>query len=74
MLYQLTHSSRAAACYLETLAWITCHQMDTQHGEWHMHVDGDGRPTGPKGIPAWKTPYHNGRAILVSLQVLEQLR
>jgi cellobiose epimerase len=69
-MYQQTGDSRYRAYFERTLDWVWDHQADWRHGDWHMIVDRRGRPSGDKAH-AFKTPYHNGRAILTCLELLD---
>src|SRR5262245_50022811 len=57
--------------FQRTLDWIWECQADWQHGDWHMVVDRHGTPSGNKAH-AFKTPYHNGRAVLRCLALLDE--
>ncbi len=69
LMYTLTGEHGYADCYLGTLRWIVHHQADWRHGDWHPEIAPNGRPMGDKAGP-WKTPYHNGRAMLKCLAML----
>jgi mannobiose 2-epimerase len=56
--------------FARTLAWIQKTQTDWRFGDWHWRIPRFRRPLRPKSGP-WKTPYHNGRALLESLEKLE---
>ena len=62
-------SAYEAQRYLGTLDWIVDRQADWRHGEWHSEIAPNGRPLGEKAS-GWKTPYHNGRAMLQCLDML----
>jgi cellobiose epimerase len=51
------------------LDWVLERQVDWAHGDWHAVVDERGRPSGRKAEP-FKTPYHNGRAVLRCLELI----
>lgn len=59
-------------CYLQTLGWLARHQVDWTNGDWHATVAPNGRVSGDKASE-WKTPYHNGRAVLTCLELLGRL-
>jgi mannobiose 2-epimerase len=69
-MYQQTRDARYRAYFERTLDWVWDHQADWRNGDWHMVVDSEGRPSGDKAH-AFKTPYHNGRAILTCLELLD---
>lgn len=52
-----------------TLDWVTRRQADWSGGEWYESVGSDGRVSVGRG-DAWGSPYHNGRALLRSLELL----
>jgi mannobiose 2-epimerase len=72
-MYNLTKEDMYLHCFFQTLEWITKHQIDWEDGEWHAILDKKGRPSGDKS-GTWKTPYHNGRAILECIQILMHMR
>jgi mannose/cellobiose epimerase-like protein (N-acyl-D-glucosamine 2-epimerase family) len=47
-------------------------QVDWRKGEWFAEIAPDGRVTGEK-VGLWKGPYHSGRAVLHSLEILRGL-
>jgi mannobiose 2-epimerase len=68
-MYHVSNDELYAKCYYQTLHWILTHQIDWEHGDWHAEILSKGRPWGDKAGP-WKSPYHNGRAILNSIKLL----
>jgi mannose/cellobiose epimerase-like protein (N-acyl-D-glucosamine 2-epimerase family) len=44
--------------------------VDWRHGAWYERVHPNGRITGEKA-GLWKTPYHNGRAMMICSQLLK---
>jgi mannobiose 2-epimerase len=68
-MYRLTGEEVYWNCFSRTLDWIMKQQADWEHGDWHERVAPDGTPTGMKAGP-WKSPYHNGRAMLQCLDLL----
>jgi mannose/cellobiose epimerase-like protein (N-acyl-D-glucosamine 2-epimerase family) len=52
------------------LDWIVKHQVDWKNGDWYEIVDDEERASGVKAGP-WKGPYHNGRAMLRCLDLLD---
>lgn len=71
VLHRVTGEPAFAERFSETLGWIADRQSDWQAGEWHNRITKRGRPRGEKAGP-WKSPYHNGRAILESLRHLDR--
>lgn len=56
-------------CYFETLRWIEKYQVDWEGGDWHNSIISGSKPSGKKA-DKWKTPYHNGRAVIECLALL----
>jgi cellobiose epimerase len=71
-MYRLTAEELYWQCFAKTLDWIVGYQADWQHGEWYMYISATGEPTGDK-TGAWKSSYHNGRAVLQCLELLSSL-
>jgi cellobiose epimerase len=69
-MFKRTGNPQHSDCYLKTLDWIVSTQIDWQHGEWHAEIAPNGRPLGDKAGP-WKCCYHNGRAMLRCLALLD---
>ena len=69
-MYRLTREALYWDCFSLVLDWIVQQQVDWQHGDWHETIDRSGRPSGMKAGP-WKGPYHNGRAMLLCLELLD---
>ncbi|HJU66241.1 MAG TPA: AGE family epimerase/isomerase [Gemmatimonadaceae bacterium] len=72
-MFSLTGEAQYARCYLRTLDWIVDHHVDWQHGEWHDRPVRRGQPPDDKTGP-WKDPFHHGRALLRSLELIGELR
>lgn len=70
VLYKLTGDPIYAQCFGHTLDWAIDHQIDWEYGDWHEVVLADGTAKGIKAGP-WKTPYHNGRAMISCLEGLD---
>jgi mannose/cellobiose epimerase-like protein (N-acyl-D-glucosamine 2-epimerase family) len=68
-LHRLTGEDEYAAAFLRTLHWVADRQVDWQHGEWHSRIEPDGSAAGQKAS-RWKGPYHTGRFLLESLELL----
>jgi len=71
-MYRLTGESRYLDHFQQTLNWISLHQADWKNGDWHASISGEGKPGGSKAGP-WKSPYHNGRAAIRCLEILDDL-
>jgi mannobiose 2-epimerase len=76
VMYRLTGEPSAYGIFARTLDWIERRQVDDEGGEWHAVIHEDGTPFGDKATNkdgAWKTPYHDGRGVLRSLALLDEL-
>jgi mannose/cellobiose epimerase-like protein (N-acyl-D-glucosamine 2-epimerase family) len=71
-MYRITREEVYLNCFAQTLDWINKYQADWRNGEWFAEIYQNGKPAGVKA-DSWKTPYHNGRAALQSLEILESL-
>jgi len=69
-MYHLTRNELYANCFFQTLNWIESYQVDWDHGDWHAEIHENGKPYGDKAW-AWKAAYHNGRAMLHSIELLK---
>jgi mannose/cellobiose epimerase-like protein (N-acyl-D-glucosamine 2-epimerase family) len=70
-MFRLTGDERYYDVFEKTLRWIVDEQADWENGDWHAVV-GNG-PPGHKSGP-WKSPYHDGRAVLECLEILDTPR
>ena len=71
-MYYLTGEELYYDAFSLTLDWIDGHQADWENGDWHATVGEDGSLSGGKAH-VWKSPYHNGRAMLQCLRILTAL-
>ncbi len=71
-LYYLTGDSLYFDCFKKTLDWIVNNQVDWENGDWFSSISESGESSGEKA-GAWKSPYHNGRAILKSIELIDSL-
>ncbi len=72
-MYQLTSNTEYFEVFRKTWDFCEKHQIDWAHGDWHGTITPDGKPQGDKANP-WKAAYHNGRAMIESLQRLRSIR
>jgi mannobiose 2-epimerase len=72
-MFRLTREPKYLAVFEKTYQFIEKYQTDWENGEWHAHIDPNGEPQGDKAQP-WKAGYHNGRAMIESMQVLKGLK
>jgi cellobiose epimerase len=70
-MHRMTGEQRYLDVFDQTLEWVRRHQVDWENGDWHANIGEDGKPSGQKAGP-WKSPYHNGRAMIECLLLLSQ--
>jgi len=68
-MYHLTEEARYKAAFSKTLSFVAQKMVDWKDGEWFAVVSQDNIPSGDKAGP-WKSPYHNGRAMIECLELL----
>jgi len=68
-MYRLTGEEVYWKCFLQTLDWIAKYQANWEHGDWYERVAPDRKPAGVQEH-VWKSPYHNGRAMVYCLDLL----
>ncbi|MEM2607895.1 MAG: AGE family epimerase/isomerase [Thermoproteota archaeon] len=72
-MYYLTGDTSYLKYLEKTLDWIEKYQVDWKNGDWYSVVKPNGKPFGNKaGI--WKAAYHNGRAMIEILNLLEEIK
>jgi mannobiose 2-epimerase len=69
-MYRLTGEASYADVFERTWRFVNERQTDWEGGEWHALVLPDGSHSGRKAA-AWKAGYHNGRALLESIRIIE---
>jgi cellobiose epimerase len=70
-LYSFTREEVYFNYFRRTLDWIEQGQVDWEHGEWFARAQHQ-KGWGDKA-DRWKDPYHNGRAMIVGLDLLDGL-
>jgi mannobiose 2-epimerase len=70
-LYRFTGDRKYLAAFEKTYDFIDQYLTDWENGEWHATINPEGKPQGDKAQP-WKAGYHNGRAMIESLQIIKQ--
>lgn len=71
-MYELTGDDRYLGVFVETFEFLDEYGIDREVGEWHSGVDENLEPVGVKGAE-YKAAYHNGRAMLECIQLLDQM-
>jgi mannose/cellobiose epimerase-like protein (N-acyl-D-glucosamine 2-epimerase family) len=71
-MYCLTDDILYFDCFTKTLDWIMKHQIDWKNGDWFPDISESGEASGAKA-GAWKSPYHNGRAVIQCIELLDSL-
>lgn len=71
-MFQLTGDFRYREAFSKTLRFVAEKVVDWDGGDWFASVSEDGTPSGDKAGP-WKSPYHNGRAMIECLDLLAAL-
>lgn len=59
-------------CFEQTLHWIEKYQADWSNGDWHEQIAAPGQVKEDKA-GLWQSPYHNGRAMIKCLALLEKM-
>lgn len=71
-MFRLTGNTAYYEVFTKTWDFVEKQQIDSKNGEWHASITADGQPRGGKAGP-WKGPYHNGRAMIECMALLEAL-
>ncbi len=72
-MYRFTGHPKYRSVFEKSFAYIDKHMVDWDAGEWHHMIMPDGTIRGDKASP-WKAGYHNGRAMIECLEILESLK
>ena len=73
-MYRMTHDQRHLSVFETTYAFVDKFMADWEHGEWWGTVSAEGVPQGGNKAHAWKCGYHNGRALIECIEVLQALK
>jgi mannobiose 2-epimerase len=68
-MYELTKDVRYKEAFSKTLHFLDERMVDWKDGDWFATISEEGTASGDKAGP-WKSPYHNGRAMIECLQIL----
>jgi mannobiose 2-epimerase len=71
-MYRLTGKREYYDAFRQTLDFVEKHQVARQ-GSWWATRTADGSPRGDQRSSPWQGAYHNGRAMLLSAKLLEEL-
>jgi mannobiose 2-epimerase len=71
-MYSLTGENVFLEHLRKTLYWIENYQVDWKYGDWFDTVLPDGTTVGNKAY-IWKSAYHNGRAMIKVIEILNSL-
>ncbi|MBN1362067.1 MAG: AGE family epimerase/isomerase [Sedimentisphaerales bacterium] len=69
-MYRFTKDPQYLEVFAQTLEFVEKDLVDWEHGEWHSLVTPAGTSQGDKANP-WKAGYHNGRAMIECIAMLE---
>ncbi len=69
----LTGDARYADVFAKTWEFVNTKQTDWTSGEWYEQIEPDGRPRPGNKAHQWKAGYHNGRALIESVERIRGL-
>jgi len=72
-MYRLTGEGQFLDLFSKTLEFVESRQADWKNGDWFESVMPDGKPGGGKAH-AWKSAYHNARAMVECIALLPNLK
>lgn len=72
-MFELTGEQKYADVFAKTWQFVDTKQTDWDSGEWHDTIEPGGKPRGGNKAHAWKAGYHNGRALVESLERIARL-
>jgi cellobiose epimerase len=72
-MFDLTRDTRYVDVFERTWRFVDSTQTDWTSGEWFEAVEPDGRPRATNKAHAWKAGYHNGRALIESVERIRLL-
>jgi mannobiose 2-epimerase len=72
-MFELTRDPRYVDVFARTWEFVNAKQTDWVSGEWHEAIDPNGRPRGGNKAHIWKAGYHNGRALIESVERIGRL-
>jgi mannose/cellobiose epimerase-like protein (N-acyl-D-glucosamine 2-epimerase family) len=73
-LYRMTGDAQYADVFTQTFNFVDRYMADWAHGEWHGSVSPEGVAVPANKAHAWKSGYHNGRAMIECLKILKAFK
>ena len=73
-MFDLTGEPRYADVFARTWQFVDSRQTDWTSGEWFEQIDPAGRPRPGNKAHQWKAGYHNGRALIESVERIRALK
>ena len=67
-MFELTRDPKYVDVFERTWRFVDSSQTDWTSGEWHEAIEPDGRPRPTNKATQWKAGYHNGRALIESIE------
>lgn len=71
---EMTGDAKYADIFARTWQFVNTTQTDWASGEWHEAIEPDGQPRRGNKAHPWKAGYHNGRALIESLERIGRLQ
>jgi mannobiose 2-epimerase len=71
-MFEMTGEAKYAETFARTWQFVDSKQTDWTSGEWHEAIDPNGQPRRGNKAHPWKAGYHNGRALLESLERIKR--
>jgi cellobiose epimerase len=71
--FQLTRNNNFLEAFKRVWEFIKINQIDSDHGEWFWYSKLDSGYLSTYKAGAWKGPYHNGRALLEVIKLIDSL-
>jgi mannose/cellobiose epimerase-like protein (N-acyl-D-glucosamine 2-epimerase family) len=72
-MFELTGEPKYADVFVRTWRFVDTTQTDWTSGEWFETIDPNGQPRRGNKAHPWKAGYHNGRALVESLERIKRI-
>jgi mannobiose 2-epimerase len=72
-MFELTGDAKYADTFAKTWQFVDAKQTDWSSGEWHETIEPNGQPRRGNKAHPWKAGYHNGRALIESLERIHRI-